>query len=261
MASGLLVMLTGRATRLAELFRDHDKLYCGRVRFGTSTDTDDREGKVLARAEHFDLKAPDLEAALAELSGRRLQRAPDYSAVKVGGVPLYKQARRGLEVKAPLRPVRIRRLDLLNLDGDEAELEVLCSAGTYVRALARDLGEILGIPAHLASLRRLASGPYRIEDALDLAEIQRNPPGRPGLSVDRALAHLPALEISSAYLPRLIHGGQPVEGDLRPPASPLPEGSWLALRDAEGRLRGLARVEQGPEGPAIRLRRTLELSS
>ncbi len=258
MASGLLVMLTGRATRLAEIFSGHDKLYRGRVSFGTSTDTDDREGKVLDRAEDFKLNVYNMNLALAELAERSEQRAPAYSAVKVGGVPLYKQARRGLEVEPPMRRVTIHKLELLDFGEDEAELEILCSAGTYIRSLARDLGELLGVPAHLSALRRLAAGPFRLEDAADLAEIQEGPAAAQGLSMGRALEYLPIARIAEKYLPRLRHGNQPGEGDLVLPNPLPPEGTWVALREESGTLHGLARVEMREEGLALRLRRTLE---
>ncbi len=258
MATGLLVMLTGRATRLAEIFRDHEKLYHGTVSFGAATDTDDAEGKVVARSGEFTLEREAVEAALAELAARTEQRAPAYSAVKVDGVPLYKQARKGKTVDAPLREVRIARLQLLRMDENSADLEILCSAGAYVRAVARDLGEILGIPAHLSALRRLASGPFKLEDAADLAEIQEGPSREKGISVDAALAHLPAAVASEGYLPRLRHGSQPEEGDLIPPDPMPPLGSWVALREESGPLRALARVEEGEDGPRLRLRKTLE---
>lgn len=258
MATGLLVMLTGRATRLAELFSGHDKLYRGRVSFGASTDTDDREGKVLESTDDFKLNAYNVNLALAELAERKEQRAPAYSAVKVGGVPLYKQARRGVEVKPPMRRVNIHKLELVELGDGWADLEISCSAGTYVRALARDLGELLGIPAHLSALERLAAGPFRLENAVDLAEIQAGPAATQGISVDQALKHLPVARIEEKYLPRLLHGNQPGEGDLVLP-NPLPdEGAWVALREESGRLHGLGRVEMREEGLSLRLRRSLE---
>ena len=258
MATGLLVFLTGRATRLAELFRGHEKLYRGRISFGAATDTDDAEGKVISRSKDFILESAAMESALAELASRTEQRAPAFSAVKVDGVPLYKQARKGQDVETPIRPVSIKRLDLLELNEQDVEIEVLCSAGTYVRGLARDLGEILGIPAHLSELRRLASGPFKIEDAVDLAEIQEGPAAEQGLSVDKALGHLPVALIQEDYLPRLLHGTQPEEGDLEYP-DPMPAlDSWVAMREEDGRLRALARVEQREEGIRLRLRKTLE---
>ncbi len=258
MATGLLVLLTGRATRLAELFGDHEKLYHGTVTFGAATDTDDAEGKVIARTDDFTLERSAVEAALAELAARTEQRAPAFSAVKVDGVPLYKQARKGKAVEAPVRSVRIHRLELLSMDEKSVQIEVLCSAGAYVRALARDLGEILGLPAHLSALRRLASGPFKLEDAADLAEIQEGPAREQGLSVDAALAHLPVAVVSESYLPRLRHGTQPEEGDLSGP-DPLPAlGAWVALRDEEGSLHALARVEDREDGPRLRVRKTLE---
>ena len=259
MASGLLVMLIGKATRMAELFLDHEKHYRGRVRFGLSTNTDDRMGKPLEERADFTLDETALRDALAQLATRREQRPPDYSAVKVGGVPLYKKARQGSPIEVPMRPVRIVSLDLLELDGPEVEIEVRCSAGTYVRSLARDLGDILGLPSHLSALRRLGSGPFRLEDAFpakDLGSI--DPENPPGLPLAEALAHLPMARVLPAYLPDLRNGRQPVPGDLELPETLPEEGAWLRLVEDGVGLVALARVEAGPEGPMLRLRRNLE---
>ncbi len=168
-ASGLLLVLTGEATRLAEVFVGHGKLYRGCVRFGSATDTDDAQGQAIASLDAFAIAPAALAAALAELAARRSQRPPGFSAIKQGGVPLYKLARSGRldAASLPERPVRIERLEQLAFDGRDLDLEIACSTGTYVRALARDLGELLGVPAHLAALRRLASGPFRIEQAAE----------------------------------------------------------------------------------------------
>ncbi len=260
MASGLLLILTGRATRLAEVFAGHEKVYRGTVRFGFSTETDDREGKVLARADSFSLEDGAVAAALAELRERTSQSPPHYSAIKVQGVPLYKRMRsgEGAPAELPDRPVRIRRLDLLERREAEVDLEILCSAGTYVRALARDLGELLGIPAHLSALRRLASGPFRVEQAVPADRLLWEDSSDPlGLSLEDALADLPAAAVSEDYRPRLEHGAQPAPDDLDWEGPLPPAGAWVRLLAAGGELLALARVEEDPE-PVLRLRRSLK---
>ncbi len=266
MASGLLLILTGPATRLAEIFKDHDKTYRGTVSFGRATDTDDREGKTIASAEDFLLDPAAIDAALSELAARRSQRPPAYSAIKRGGVPLYKLARSGkldetARAELPERPVKIHRLERLGLDGAELELEVHCGSGTYVRALARDLGDLLGIPAHLSALRRLRSGEFSVEDAVPADRLLWDDSSDPlGLSMDTALAALPAARADEAYGERLLHGGQPLPGDLSWDGELPPLGSWVRILAPQGKLMALARVEQdeGGNGEArLRLRRGL----
>lgn len=261
-ASGLLLVLVGEATRLAEVFAGHEKVYRGRVRFGVATDTDDAEGQVIARLDDddFTIDPAALDAALVALSARRSQRPPGFSAIKQGGVPLYKLARAGrLDAAAlPERPVRVAPIALLAFDGRELELEITCSAGTYVRALARDLGELLGLPAHLAGLRRLASGPFRIEQALPLDTLREGAAAAaPGLSVVEALASLPAAVATAAYAERIRFGAQPAAGDLAW-EEPLPgPGAWLRIVSSAAELLGLAQVETAGDAPRLALRRPL----
>jgi tRNA pseudouridine55 synthase len=259
-ASGLLLVLTGEATRLAEVFVGHAKVYQGRVRFGSATDTDDAQGATIARREHFAIAAAELEAALATLAARKSQRPPGFSAIKRDGVPLYKLARSGRldAASLPERPVRIERLAPLAFDGRDLELEIACSSGTYVRALARDLGELVGVPAHLAALRRLASGPFRIEQAQPLAALTRGEAGAvSGLAIAEALASLPAAVAAADYARRLRFGAQPAPGDLSWD-EPLPApGAWLRVLSPEAELLALAQVEAGGDSPRLSLRRQL----
>lgn len=267
MASGLLLILTGSGTRLAEVFGDHDKVYRGTVRFGSATDTDDRLGQVVESMADFRLDESAVDAALAELAKRGHQRPPAFSAIKRGGVPLYKLARAGkldAEERAalPPRPVRIHRLERLALSSTELELSVHCGAGTYVRALARDLGELLGIPAHLAALRRTSSGPFTVGDAVPVERLLWEDSSAPlGLSLEEALIGLPAARASEAYSLRLAHGAQPAGGDLNWEGSLPAMGSWMRVLDQAGALVALARVEDAPpetgDEPRLHLRRRL----
>ncbi len=266
MASGLLLILTGPATRLAEIFKDHDKLYRGTVSFGRATDTDDREGETIASAQDFTLEPAAVDAALAELAARTSQRPPAYSAIKRGGVPLYKLARAGkldeaARAELPERPVTIHRLERLALEGAELEIEVHCGSGTYVRALARDLGEILGLPAHLSALRRLRSGGFDVADAVPADRLLWDDSSDPlGMSLDDALVGLPAAVADESYGERLRHGAQPQPGDLSWEGELPAVGSWMRVLAPEGKLMALARVErpEGEQGQAhLRLRRGL----
>ena len=259
-ASGLLLVLTGEATRLAEVFIGHAKLYRGRVRFGSATDTDDGQGQTIASVEFFTIAPAALAAALTELAARPSQRPPGFSAIKRDGVPLYKLARSGRldAASLPERPVRIECLELLDFDGRDLELEIACSAGTYVRAIARDLGELLGVPAHLAALRRLASGPFRLEQAQSLDALTKGEAGEaPGLPLEEALASLPAAVATEDYARRLRFGAQPAPGDLTW-EEPLPApGAWLRVLSPAAELLALARAEAGDGAPRLSLRRQL----
>ena len=172
LATGVLVLLVGAATRSQPRFLNDDKEYRGRIVFGAETTTHDAEGEVVARHEGpLAIDRATLEAALAAFRGEIRQLPPMVSAVKHKGKPLYKYARKGVEVEREERPVTIHRLDLLALEGLEAEVDVRCSKGTYVRTLAHDIGRRLGCGAYLKALRRTRSGPFSVKDARPLAEL------------------------------------------------------------------------------------------
>ncbi len=233
MATGVLLLCLGRATRLAEYLMDSPKEYRARVRLGITTDTDDAEGAVIAERP-VDVDQAAVETALSRFRGRILQVPPMYSALKREGQPLYKLARRGMEVEREPRPVVIYRLELTAWDPPELTLEVLCSPGTYIRALARDLGEALGCGAHLTGLVRLASGDFRLEDAVELDAV--TPERLPSLLLppDTALRRYPALYLNEADARAVSHGrdipGPPPVGDGPPLARAYgPDGQLLAV--------------------------------
>jgi tRNA pseudouridine55 synthase len=163
-ASGLLVVMCGRLTRLSSLAESLDKDYLARVRFGAGTDTLDPEGAVVAEGPVPDRAS--LEAALPGFLGEIRQAPPAYSAVHVGGRRAHERARRGEAVTPAERPVRIARLDLVSWEPPDAVLAVTCSRGTYVRSLARDIAARLGTFAHVAELRRTRVGDFRVEEAV-----------------------------------------------------------------------------------------------
>lgn len=173
MASGLLLLCLGSATRLVEYYQHQRKRYLATVVLGAATDTDDAAGTVVERmaVPAFDRAA--IDAALDALRGTVQQRAPAYSAIKQGGETLYARARRGEEVDAPLRTVTFYRIDLVAFDApDRLTVRVECSAGAYIRSLARDLGLVLGTVAHLGMLRREAIGSFTLEQAHTLDAIE-----------------------------------------------------------------------------------------
>lgn len=171
-ATGLLIVLFGDATRRATEFSSLPKEYCGTIRLGMETATDDLEGEIIAEAP-VACDESAIRTALAKLTGDIEQVPPAYSAVKVAGKRSYKLARAGRAVELPARRVSLYHFDLIGYRAPELEFRVQCSAGTYIRSVARDLGRDLGCGGTLAALRRTAIGPYRVEQALDLSEIQR----------------------------------------------------------------------------------------
>jgi tRNA pseudouridine55 synthase len=165
-ATGLLPVLVGTATKFADRFHEATKVYDALVRFGTETATDDREGIVTRGAPVPELSAATIEPALAALRGVIAQVPPQYAALKVAGRPAYARARGGETVALSARSVQVFRLDVIEIASPDVRLLVVCSSGTYVRAIARDLGRALDSAAHLARLRRVAVGALEARDAL-----------------------------------------------------------------------------------------------
>lgn len=162
LATGVLPLLVGRATRLAQFFGKSDKRYEGTLRFGFATDTWDAEGTAISDPVAVHLDCGALQRLVAASHGRQMQTPPPVSAKKIGGVPAYKLARRNQPVELQPVEVEIQSIELLRCGGDRADVRVHCSSGTYMRAIAHDLGKALGCGAHLESLCRLSSGPFEL---------------------------------------------------------------------------------------------------
>ena len=234
LASGLLPICLGAATRFAQFLLDAHKRYTATVRFGVTTTTQDADGDVVeSRAVVIDQGA--LIAALPHFSGRQMQLPPAHSALKHAGKPYYHYARQGIEIPRVEREVWIHRLDLVAWNAPDATLDVECSKGTYVRALAADLGEALGCGAHLAALRRTASGGFSIADAVTLETLE----ALSGAERDRKLlpmavlvAHLPSLHVSPDAGRRFLQGRPVPAGHASPgPAAVFDGGSLLGVAD------------------------------
>jgi tRNA pseudouridine55 synthase len=217
LASGMLPICFGHATKLSAFLLDADKRYVVRARLGVKTDTADADGKVIATAPVPTLSPPSIEATLAHFVGDIEQMPPMYSALKHQGRRLYELARQGVEVERERRPVHVHALELRCLGDDELELDVRCSKGTYVRTLVEDVADALGTVAHVTALRRLAVGPY--EDAamhtleeLEAVSAEGGSDALDGLllPLDSAIAHWPSLRLGadSAFY---LRNGQPVQ--------------------------------------------------
>ena len=222
LATGLLLVGVGRATRLLRFLADLPKVYRGTGVLGIETTTYDADGEVV-RESPVHVTEGQLRSAMAALTGDIEQVPPAYSAVQVGGRRMYEAARKGVTLEAPRRRVHVERFDLLSFDPPRFDVEVECSTGTYVRSLVHDVGQALGAGAHLAALRRTAIGPFRVERAV--------PPERAAeglLPVDTAVAHLASITL------------HPEEARV------APTGCCLGPAGLEGPYRAL-----GPDGRLI----------
>ena len=211
LATGLLPLCFGAATKFSQISLDADKTYRATLRLGQTTTTGDAEGEVVIdRQDRVTAFTPQaLDAACSALLGEIDQVPPMYSALKHEGKALYEYARAGVEIEREARRVSIHRLDILSWHADVLEIEVCCSKGTYVRTLAQDLGERLGCGAHLTALRRTGSGPLRVDQAVTLdALIEMDEAQRDALLMppDALLADWPAVELDHAEAGRFLSG-------------------------------------------------------
>ena len=246
MATGVLVVGVNRATRLLGHLTLTEKAYDATVRLGATTVTDDAEGVVVATADPAAVAAVTddaLHLAVAALTGDIDQVPSAVSAVKIAGERSYKRVRSGEDVELPPRPVTVHRFDVLGSRRDggflDLDVEVVVSSGTYVRALARDLGSALGVGGHLAALRRTRVGPYDIGGAHGLDELAERAETAAGLPVlpiaDVARAAFPARELDQAAATVVSHGGPlPATGSPGPTAVFGPDGRVLALVEDRG---------------------------
>jgi tRNA pseudouridine55 synthase len=228
MATGLLVIGVGRATRLLRFLADLAKTYEGTLRLGVETDTLDADGRVV-RESAADVTESQVADAMRTLEGESLQRPPAYSAVKVGGRKLYEAAREGERLEAEPRSIRVDSLDLLSFDPPDVAFRVVCSGGTYVRVLAADVGAAVSSGAHLIALRRTAIGPYRAEDAVT-PDAVREP-----LPIEAAVGHLPRLELEADEAEAAMHGKPLGPAGLAGPYAVFgPDGHLIGVYEDDG---------------------------
>jgi tRNA pseudouridine55 synthase len=256
-ASGLLPLCLGEATKVARYLLAERKEYTGTIRLGTATDTLDRTGTCVETAPVPRLEPETLAVIAARHTGRVRQVPPMYSAIKRAGVPLYRLARRGIEIERAAREVEITRLRLDLVAPERVDFAVACSKGTYVRVLAAEIGRALGTVAHLERLRRTAVGTFRVEDATPLDGLADLPAGAclPLVPVRAALADYAAYPAPAEGLARLRRGQQ--ESLARLPA-PGREGETALVLDPSGDVAAV--IEARGTRPAWRLVRLLGAS-
>ncbi|MCS6318711.1 MAG: tRNA pseudouridine(55) synthase TruB [Nitrospira sp.] len=258
-ATGVLPLLVGRGTRIAEYLLEWDKTYLAGLRLGETTDTQDATGTVLSRSPIESLTDARIREVVAGFEGRIQQLPPMYSAVKVGGVPLYKAARAGREVSRQAREVTVFRLDIVDIQIPNVTLRVACLKGTYIRTLCADIGEKLGVGGHMATLVRERVGPLTVDQALTVDEVEsrleQGALAAAMLTMDEALVGLPVCTVGAGTAGRVLHGmpvpcsevlawhGLPsrlVEGEARP----------IRIKDDAGRLLAVGTMPIGMDTQA-----------
>ena len=206
MATGVLPVFVGRATRGVEFFEHAEKTYETVLRLGITTDTEDITGTVLTRCDAF-VTGAQLEQVLQQFRGEIMQVPPMYSALKVNGQKLCDLARKGKEVERKPRPITIHELTLLGMEDDSIRLRVRCSKGTYIRTLCKDIGQALGCGGCMAALRRVTAGEYTIEESVPLAELlESEDPGAYLRPVDTMFRNYPAVTLSEKQTLRCRNG-------------------------------------------------------
>lgn len=243
-ATGLLVILVGRATRLARFLEGQPKTYLATARLGISTDTDDLTGRIIETSDAGGLvTASQVEESLSGFLGTQLQRPPQYSAKHVAGERSYRKARRGEAVDLAGVRVTVDRIEPVEFRPPLVTFRVVVSAGTYVRAIARDLGERLGVGGHLTSLRREAIGALRVEDAVPLESLSPEallPP-------QAVLGHLPMLQLDEAARAAVVHGRAVADSGE---AGKRVSGTVVGLL-GDGELVAVAKAEDGWLRPTV----------
>ena len=245
LASGVLPCALGTATRLLSYLEDHTKRYQATVELGRETNTDDAEGREVAAGDWTAVSRASVESALTAFRGTIRQRPPAFSAISIGGQRLYALARKGEAVDVPEREVNIEALTLLDWAPPRLTLDVRCSKGTYIRALARDLGRALGCRAYLAGLRRTASGPFTLRRAVTLDELEG------AVSAGTLSTYVLPLLAAVPDLPRHVLDGPRTAAVANGQIVRLPDAAdgSAALVDANGTLLAVAQVTDGQAHP------------
>lgn len=248
-ATGVVLVCINEATKITRFLTNADKEYTARMKLGERTDTLDSEGRIIEKAGEFSLKIDAIWAVLKQFKGTTKQTPPMYSAIKVSGTPLYKLARKGMEIERPQKEINIYELDMLGFTAPFLEIRVVCSKGTYIRALCDNIGTALGVGAHVVELKRTRIGDFLIQDSANLSELPDKE--KSFYSIDAALKGLGEFVLSSDDFSKAANGVPITPCNI----SGFPAGSFLRLRNPEGKLFAIGRVTDR----AIRIERMLHL--
>jgi tRNA pseudouridine55 synthase len=234
-ATGVLPIAVGKATRVAQFIPSSPKEYEGEIRFGFATNTYDREG--VPTSEERPLEG-DVEAAMRGMTGLLGQFPPPFSAKKIGGVPAYKLARKNRKVEMQSARVEVRQFEMIAAQPPLMQFRVVCSPGTYIRSLAHDLGQRLGCGAHLTELRRTRSGEFRIQDAVQLNQVSCGDL----IPMERLLESMPRLEVSESDEAKVLHGNQ-IRGEA--------DAEFARIFNKKGQFLAVASIERGWVRPRL----------
>jgi len=233
LATGVLPLCLGEATKVSQFLLDSDKKYRARIKLGERTDSGDSAGVVIERSDDFSVSRKMIEQALQQFKGAIAQVPPMYSALKVNGVPLYKMARKGTVIERQPRQITIYSIELTSFEDSELEVEIACSKGTYIRTIADDLGQALGCGAHIVALRRTQAGVFTEQDCVSrqYLESEKEQAGLERIDqflipMDEAIGDLPIVVLPSVTA-AFIKNGQPVL------VRHLPEGGLVRLYEEE----------------------------
>ncbi|ABX03130.1 MAG TPA: tRNA pseudouridine(55) synthase TruB [Herpetosiphon sp.] len=243
MATGVLPIALGNATRLLEyLLEEERKAYTATLRLGITTDSDDVEGAVIAEAPIPPLDPALIESVLSQFRGAINQVPPQYAAIRVDGKRMYEYAREGKHIELPARPITIEQLDLLAWDAQQLTIAVDCSKGTYIRAIARDIGALLGCGAHLTALRRTRAGAFDLSNSIGLAELDQQPEvfAAALLPPQAAIANWPLINLADAIVAD-VRMGRVVQVDS--------QAERVGLLDQAGQLVAIAVLREAGYQP------------
>ncbi len=247
MASGVLPICIGQATRVAEYLSESGKAYQAEITFGVTTDTYDTEGNVLQTTDTSTLTQTRIEEILPAFLGPQMQQPPRYSAIKIQGQPAYQLARAGEEVVLAARPIEILQLKILTWHCPRLTLSIECTKGTYIRSLAYDLGEKSGYGAYLTALVRTRSGPFLLADSITLEQLatsfEQEEVAQYLFPADSALQSYPALHLDTATAQRVLHGNAfshestPAQNTVPLARVYAPDGQFIAIVSWDAELR------------------------
>ena len=255
-ATGVLPLLVGRGTRIAEYLLEWDKTYQAGLRLGETTDTQDATGIVLQRSPTDLVTEERVRQVAAEFQGCIQQLPPMYSAIKVGGVPLYKSARAGRDVERQTREVTVFKIDIVGMQLPDVTLRVACSKGTYIRTLCADIGARLGVGGHMSTLIRERVGPLMVEQALTVDQVESRlkdgtlDPSM--LTLDEALVDLPACTVGVGTARKVLHGmpvspSEVLTWDGWPTTGSRGSNRAIRIKDESGRLLAIGTLPVGVE--------------
>ena len=239
-ATGVMLVCLNEATKIAALVESLEKEYVATAKLGESTDTFDSEGKIIRTATDIRIISDDIENILPRFAGEIEQIPPMYSALKVAGQPLYKLARKGLEVERKPRKVTVKTIELLDFSNPFFKIKIVCSKGTYIRSICNDIGYMLGVGAHVTELMRTRVGNFRIQEAATIGELPQKALALH--SVDAVLGHLPEMIVTGDELKK-ARNGNPLPLFLLPDFHRT-AGSAVRLKDGDGRIFGIGKVSK-----------------